>query len=252
MANVLTPSLSHFIFLQVVISSDLSGQLWSACVWDLLTGTTLTTYKATGNGICGARSMTTIGDDYLVASEADKQIINFWSLKERQADKHSKVICPGRVTALAVTPDGAFCVVAVGEKIFIWQVGSFWWWCFNSSCILQRRIKRTGAWNDKTMKSTTTSLHGFLNRNLISTLFLFLFALNPICPLAQHRKIFHNKPMNNKNDKRKNTRSSRPVIRLSCLNATTNQSPVSRQLLTEAISSALARMAWFSSGCCHN
>ena len=34
-----------------------------------------------------------------------------------------KMVCPGRVTALAVTPDGNYCVAAVAEKIHIWQVG---------------------------------------------------------------------------------------------------------------------------------
>ena len=33
-----------------------------------------------------------------------------------------KMVCPGRVTALAVTPDGNYCVAAIAEKIHIWQV----------------------------------------------------------------------------------------------------------------------------------
>ena len=33
-----------------------------------------------------------------------------------------KMVCPGRVTALAVTPDGNYCVAAVAEKIHVWQV----------------------------------------------------------------------------------------------------------------------------------
>ena len=38
-------------------------------------------------------------------------------------DQHQlKIVCPGRVTALAVTPDGDYCVAAIAEKIHIWQV----------------------------------------------------------------------------------------------------------------------------------
>ena len=33
-----------------------------------------------------------------------------------------KMVCPGRVTALDVTPDGAYCIAAISEKIHIWQV----------------------------------------------------------------------------------------------------------------------------------
>ena len=30
--------------------------------------------------------------------------------------------CPGRVQALAVSPDGNYCVAAIAEKIHVWQV----------------------------------------------------------------------------------------------------------------------------------
>ena len=33
-----------------------------------------------------------------------------------------KIVCPEKVTAIACTPDGNYCVVALLEKIFIWQV----------------------------------------------------------------------------------------------------------------------------------
>lgn len=35
------------------------------------------------------------------------------------------MICPGVVTAMAVSPDGNYCVVAVEEKLHVWQVCSF-------------------------------------------------------------------------------------------------------------------------------
>lgn len=90
---------------------------------DLLTGTTLQTYK--GSGACTPRSLSIIGDDFLVAAENDKSIINFWSLRDRTADKHSRAVCPGRVTAVAISPDGGYCIVSISEKIYIWQVSCF-------------------------------------------------------------------------------------------------------------------------------
>ena len=35
---------------------------------------------------------------------------------------HSKMICPGNITALAVSPDGQYCAAASSEIIYIWQV----------------------------------------------------------------------------------------------------------------------------------
>ena len=41
--------------------------------------------------------------------------------------------CPGRVTALQCTHDGVYCVAAISEKLYIWQVG-FNKWPFVISC----------------------------------------------------------------------------------------------------------------------
>jgi len=32
------------------------------------------------------------------------------------------MVCAGRVTALAVSPDGKYCVGAIAEKLHVWQV----------------------------------------------------------------------------------------------------------------------------------
>lgn len=39
-----------------------------------------------------------------------------------QESVHAKLICPGKLTAVACSPDGMYCVAACGEKIYIWQV----------------------------------------------------------------------------------------------------------------------------------
>ncbi|KAI1280352.1 WD repeat-containing protein 18 [Halotydeus destructor] len=107
---------------QVVISTDLNGQLWSACIFDLFSGTTLSSFK--GASACKPRTLALIRDDYLVAAENDKSVLYFWSLKEKQSDKHLKIVCPGRITALTITPDGGYCVVAIAERLYIWQMST--------------------------------------------------------------------------------------------------------------------------------
>lgn len=32
------------------------------------------------------------------------------------------MVCPGNVTALDITEDGAYIVAAIAEKIYVWQV----------------------------------------------------------------------------------------------------------------------------------
>ena len=39
-----------------------------------------------------------------------------------QESVQTKLICPEKVSSIASSPDGAHCVVACGEKIYIWQV----------------------------------------------------------------------------------------------------------------------------------
>lgn len=33
-----------------------------------------------------------------------------------------KIVCPGKVSALAVSPNGLYCVASIAEKIFVWEV----------------------------------------------------------------------------------------------------------------------------------
>ena len=33
-----------------------------------------------------------------------------------------RIVCPGRVTSLAVSPDGSYCVAGIAEKLHVWQV----------------------------------------------------------------------------------------------------------------------------------
>ncbi len=58
--------------MEVVVSSECSGQLWNTCIWEPLTGTTLRTFKG---GISGSQSLNIVGGDYLLSSLKDKPII---------------------------------------------------------------------------------------------------------------------------------------------------------------------------------
>ena len=63
--------------MEVVVTSECSGQLWNTCIWDPLTGTTLRTFKG---GISGPQALNIVGNDFLMASLKDKPIIQVLSI----------------------------------------------------------------------------------------------------------------------------------------------------------------------------
>ncbi|XP_078658329.1 WD repeat-containing protein 18-like [Branchiostoma floridae x Branchiostoma belcheri] len=104
--------------LEAALTSDTSGQLWSSCLWDLQSGTTLATYKGDGSG---PRGLCLLGNQYLLSAANNKPLIHVWALQRRD-HVQQRMVCGGRVSAMAVSPNGNFVVAGIAEKINIWQV----------------------------------------------------------------------------------------------------------------------------------
>jgi len=72
---------SYFYYAaQVLITSDVSGQLWNSCVWNLNTGASLTSYKGEStnhHGLC------VLGGQYLLGASCSKPLIHVWALQRR-------------------------------------------------------------------------------------------------------------------------------------------------------------------------
>lgn len=102
--------------LECVFTSDATGQLFNACAWDVVSGSVLAQYK--GN-TSGPRTLCMLGSDYLVSAQPEKPVLQVWSLQRKD---HKHMVCPGKVTALAASPDGSHCVAGIQEKIYVWQV----------------------------------------------------------------------------------------------------------------------------------
>lgn len=109
---------------EVAVTCEGSGQLWNACVWDPHVGTPLMTYK--GGGVAAPHSLCLLGKDYLMISDVTKPVLYAWQLNSQQPVSAAgiRLVCPGRVTSLAVSPDGCYCVTAVAEKLHVWQIAS--------------------------------------------------------------------------------------------------------------------------------
>lgn len=106
---------------EVAVTSDASDQLWSCCVWDVQTGTHLISYK--GGGAPGAHTLATIANQFILTGNMVKPMLHIWPINRHEAIA-TRFMLPGRPTAVAVSPDGAYCVVAVQETINVYQLAT--------------------------------------------------------------------------------------------------------------------------------
>ncbi|XP_065086135.1 WD repeat-containing protein 18 [Ochlerotatus camptorhynchus] len=106
---------------EVAVTSDSSDQLWSCCVWDVRTGTHLISYK--GGGAPGAHTLATIANQFILTGNMVKPMLHIWPINRHEAIA-TRFILPGRPTAVAVSPDGTYCVVAVQETINVYQLAT--------------------------------------------------------------------------------------------------------------------------------
>lgn len=117
---------------EIALSTEATGDNFCISLWDINSGMQLKAYKGGG---CPCRCVCLLGNDYILASQASKPVIHVWNMAKETV--LTKLICPGKVTAMTSSPDGVYCVVACGEKIYIWQVASG-----NLLALLSRHFQR--------------------------------------------------------------------------------------------------------------
>lgn len=108
--------------LEVIVTCDSNNTLWTCCVWDAHTGTSLMTYK--GGGTAETKSLSFIGKDYLAAVEKTKPVLHIWPLNSHQTVQGMRFILPGKASGLSISQDGCYCVAGIDEKIYLWQISS--------------------------------------------------------------------------------------------------------------------------------
>ncbi|XP_068623144.1 WD repeat-containing protein 18 [Battus philenor] len=108
--------------LEVLVTSDSNNTMWTCCLWDPHTGTSLMTYK--GGGTSEMKTLCFIGDDYVAAVEKTRPILHVWPLNSQQTVQGMRFVLPGKANAFSFTKDGTFCAAGIDEKIYLWQVTS--------------------------------------------------------------------------------------------------------------------------------
>ncbi|XP_012265002.2 WD repeat-containing protein 18 [Athalia rosae] len=107
---------------EILITSDGSGQMWSAAGWDPQTGTQLATYK--NGATLGYNTLNIVAGSYLLAADKTKPRLYFWPLNRQTHVENLRFVVPGIVTALTCSPDGLYIVAAIGEKLCTWQTST--------------------------------------------------------------------------------------------------------------------------------
>lgn len=105
---------------EVIITSDSSNEHWSVAAWDPRTGSILSSYK--NAGALSHRTLQVLSDSYLIGADLTKPRIHVWPLNSNTPVANLRLTTPGKVTALSCTPNGAYIVAAISEKLFLWQV----------------------------------------------------------------------------------------------------------------------------------
>ncbi|XP_076249777.1 WD repeat-containing protein 18 [Calliopsis andreniformis] len=105
---------------EVILTSDSTGEHWSAAAWDPRTGSILSTYK--NAGALAPKTLQFLSDSYIIGADLTKSRIHVWSLNNPNPVPNLRLTTPGKVTALSCTPNGAYIVAAISEKLFCWQV----------------------------------------------------------------------------------------------------------------------------------
>ena len=86
--------------LEVLLTSDSSGQMFNMCVWDPFTGTNLKIYK--GN-TTKSKTCCMLGNTFLVSGQSKQPLLNVWQCNKSEQSP-VRLFSPATVSALAVSP----------------------------------------------------------------------------------------------------------------------------------------------------
>ncbi|XP_076063738.1 WD repeat-containing protein 18 isoform X2 [Oratosquilla oratoria] len=103
-----------------LLVSALNSNTEAIQVYDVKTGTNLHSFKGTP---ASSSTLNFVGAcDYVMTAQKDKPLLQAWIIN-RHDPLHLRLVVPGRVKTMAVSPSGPkYCVVAVGEKMYVYKL----------------------------------------------------------------------------------------------------------------------------------
>ncbi|XP_017006706.2 WD repeat-containing protein 18 [Drosophila takahashii] len=107
---------------EALFISTTSEDNTTCSVQDLRTGTDLWRYK--GGGCAQHHGLEMIRLNYVFAANASKPLLHVWPINKQEQLAGLRFVVPGRVNALALTPDGNFLAAGIQENIYLWHLNS--------------------------------------------------------------------------------------------------------------------------------
>ncbi|KAK7100264.1 WD repeat-containing protein 18-like [Littorina saxatilis] len=105
---------------EVLLTTDALAQPWSISVWDTDTGSSVSNFK--GQAVA-PRCLCLRGSHTLIGATENKPVLQLWPLSKKE-DSQQKLVCPGKVSTITISPDGLFCIAAIAEKVYIWEMSA--------------------------------------------------------------------------------------------------------------------------------
>uniref|UniRef100_A0A182P7J9 WD repeat-containing protein 18 n=1 Tax=Anopheles epiroticus TaxID=199890 RepID=A0A182P7J9_9DIPT len=106
---------------EIALTSDTAAQHWSCSAWDVRTGAQLMTYR--NGGPTGPNTLQTVCNQFLVTGNLTKPMLTIWPIN-RQEPTRIKYMLPGPPGAVAISPDGNYCLVAHSHSFTVYNLHS--------------------------------------------------------------------------------------------------------------------------------
>ncbi|XP_030567434.1 WD repeat-containing protein 18 [Drosophila novamexicana] len=107
---------------EALFISTLNNERASCFVQDLRTGTDLMRYK--GGGSMQSHSLQMLEEHFVIAANSAKPLLHVWPINSQEPMSNVRYVVPGKVNALALTPDSAFLIAGIQETIYVWHLNS--------------------------------------------------------------------------------------------------------------------------------
>ncbi|KAH8396303.1 hypothetical protein KR222_007691 [Zaprionus bogoriensis] len=108
--------------IEALFISCMNNERASCTVQDLRTGTDLMRYK--GGGTMQHHGLQMLGAHFVIAANSTKPLLHVWPLNGQEQMSTIRYVVPGKVNALALTPDGAYLVAGIQETIYLWHLNT--------------------------------------------------------------------------------------------------------------------------------
>lgn len=107
---------------QILTVTESSASSASITSLDLLTGSSHSSYSPYGS--IQARTLCNLADEFWVAAGKDSQILHFIPIRSSPKVQSTKLICSGRITAVAVTKCYSYILVGINTQTFLWHIAT--------------------------------------------------------------------------------------------------------------------------------